>query len=81
MIRTTAVNVQSAISFFTLLFFLVISSPPHSYQYVQDLLCLIVHLIYVNTSLQILITRPPMIPIAIEITNVCPKLKDFVYVM
>lgn len=50
-------------------------------QHIQDFLCLIVHLIYMNTSLQILITRPPMIPIAIEITNVCPKLKIFVYVM
>ena len=81
MMRTTAVNVQSAISFFTLLFFLVISFPPNSYQYIQDFLCLIVHLINVNKSVQILRTRPPMIPIAIEITNVCPKLKDFVYVM
>lgn len=60
--------------------FLVISFPPNSYQYIQDFLCLIVHLINVNKSVQILRTRPPMIPIAIEITNVCPKLKDFVYV-
>lgn len=79
--RTTAVNVQSAISFFTLLFFLVISFPPNSYQYIQDFLCLIVHLINVNKSVQILRTRPPMIPIAIEITNICTKLRVVVYVM
>ena len=50
-------------------------------QRIQDFLCFIVHLIYINTSLPILITRPPIIPIAIEITNICPKLKEFVYVM
>ena len=47
----------------------------------QDFLCLIVHLMNVNKSVKILIARPPMIPIAIEITNVCPKLKVVVYVM
>lgn len=50
-------------------------------EHIQVVLCLIDHLIYVNTSLQILIARPPIIPIAIEITNICPKLKEFVYVM
>jgi len=42
-------------------------------KHIQDFLCLIVHLMNLNTSVQILITRVPMI--AIEITNICPKLK------
>ena len=44
-------------------------------KHIQDFLCLIAHLMNINTSVQILITRVPMIPIAIEITNICPKLK------
>ncbi|AAU18592.1 hypothetical protein BCE33L1662 [Bacillus cereus E33L] len=82
MMRTTAVNVQSAISFFTLLFFLVISFPPSiAIKHSQDFLCLIVHFIKANESLHILIIRPPIIPIVIEITNICTKLRVVVYVM
>jgi len=47
----------------------------------QDFFCSIVHWIKVNKSLHILIIKPPIIPIAIEITNIFPKLKEFVYVM
>ena len=73
--------VTKVLSRFYAILFLVISFLLITIKHIQVFLCLIVHLIYVNTSLQILIARPPIIPIAIEITNICPKLKEFVYVM
>lgn len=79
--RTTAVNVQSIISFLTLFFLLVILSLLITIKHIQDFFCLIVHQMKVNKSLHILVIRAPIIPITIEITNICPKLKELVYVM
>lgn len=50
-------------------------------KHIQGFLCLIVHLMNVNKSVHILIARPPIIPIAIAINNIFPKLREVVYVM
>ncbi len=79
--RTTAVNVQSAISFFTLLFFLFISSPPNSnttYSKFPLFNCPPYIREYILTNSYNKTTDDSD---AIEITNVCPKLKVVVYVM
>ncbi len=81
MAKTTAVNVQSIISFVALFFLLVILSLLITIKHIQDFFCLIVHQMKVNKSLHILVISAPIIPITIEITNIWPKLKEFVYVM